>query len=60
MRALFRETGTSTFPQCMVDDEGRFGDPVDSTRGIFLRKDDSAYIELFDVPPQPLESADEN
>jgi hypothetical protein len=44
----------------MVDDEGRFGDPVDSTRGIFLRKDDSAYIELFDVPPQPLESADEN
>jgi len=43
-----------------VDEEGRFGDPVDNTKGILIRKDDYAYIEFFDVPPPIPESTDEH
>ncbi len=33
-----------------LNERGQFSDPVPDTRGILLRKDDYAYIELFDVP----------
>lgn len=35
-----------------VDEHGRFGDPVDDTRGVLLRKDEYSYLELFAIPNQ--------
>ena len=32
------------------DDAGNFAQPVPYTRGVLLRKEDYAYIEVFDVP----------
>ena len=33
-----------------VDDEGHFLEPVANTLGVLLRKEDYAYIEVFDLP----------
>ena len=35
-----------------LDADGHFGQPVPNTRGVLLRKEDYAYIEVFDVPPE--------
>jgi hypothetical protein len=33
-----------------VDDDGRFGEPIEYTRGVLLRKDEYSYMEFFEVP----------
>jgi hypothetical protein len=33
-----------------LDEDGHFGKPVPDTRGVLLRKEDYAYIEVFDIP----------
>lgn len=33
-----------------IDEVGKFGQPIPDTRGVLLRKDQYAYIELFGVP----------
>ena len=34
----------------VVDEKGVFGNPMPSTRGVLLRRDQYSYIELFGVP----------
>ena len=35
-----------------VNDEGRFGEPIESTNGLLISKDQYSYIEFFGVPKQ--------
>lgn len=32
-----------------VNERGEFGDPIDHTQGVLLRRDEYSYLELFDV-----------
>ena len=35
-----------------VDDDGKFCDPVENTKGLLIRRDQYSYIEFFNVPKQ--------
>jgi len=35
-----------------IKENGEFGEPIEDTKGLLIRKDQYSYIELFNVPKQ--------